>query len=278
MASRSHNYDYIVDVESETAAAKVVRFVGNHRRVLEIGCGPGSITKILRHKSHCSITGIECDPKAISLVAPYCDRIVEADLNNVDWATLASDIGEFETIVAADVLEHLYDPWKVLSSLKNLLRKDGEVVISLPHVGHAAIAACIMSGSFQYRDWGLLDRTHIRFFGIKDIDDLFNQAGFSIVDVAFVMTPPEETEFAETWKSLSSLVKKTLISPLHSQVYQVVVKASVANSEADGMSVREALKAIKSLSKRRVSGKARLASLLSDKQKIFIKRMVNGGQ
>jgi 2-polyprenyl-3-methyl-5-hydroxy-6-metoxy-1,4-benzoquinol methylase len=275
MANKSHNYDYAVDVESDTAAAKVIKFVGNHKNVLEIGCGPGSITKILRDKNHCSITGIEYDPKAISLVAPYCDRIIEADLNKVNWADIASEMGRFETIVAADVLEHLYNPWKVLSSLKNLLVEDGEIIISLPHVGHAAIAACIMSGSFQYQDWGLLDRTHIRFFGLKDIDNLFNEAGLAIIDIGFVITPPEETEFAETWKTLNSLEKKTLISPLHSQVYQVVVKACIRTSQTVDMSVVEALKFSKSLPKRRASRKAQLANIFTDKQKMFIKRLVN---
>ena len=273
MKNKSHNYDYTIDTRSETAASKVVRFVGANKHVLEIGCGPGSITKVLRNLNHCSISAIELDPKAISLVAPYCDRVIEADLNNVDWRSVALEIGKFETIVAADVLEHLYDPWRVLSSLKNLLKEDGEIVISLPHVGHAAIAACIMSGSFQYRDWGLLDRTHIRFFGLKDIDSLFNEAGFAIVDVEFVIIPPEETEFAKIWSLLDSGAKRILTSSLHSQVYQVVIKAIVANGQSAGLSVSESIKAVNPARKRHVSAKARITNLFSDNQKIFIKSL-----
>ena len=162
-STSTHLYDYSVDLDSDTAGANVVRMVGRDRRVLEIGCGPGSITKILRNHNNCTITGLELDPDAIPLVEPYCEQVIQADLNNIDWTALANDHAKFDTVVAADVLEHLYNPWKTLSSLKALLSPSGEIVISLPHVGHAALAACLMTGSFEYRDWGLLDRTHIRF-------------------------------------------------------------------------------------------------------------------
>lgn len=123
MADRAHNYDCPVDTNSETAAAKVIRFVGLNKRVLEIGCGPGSITKILYGQKQCLLTGVELDPDAIQLATPYCHRVVRSDLNNADRDALSADLGQFETIVDADVLEHLYDPWTILSSLKTLLHE-----------------------------------------------------------------------------------------------------------------------------------------------------------
>ncbi len=237
MADRAHNYDYPVDVNSNTAAAKVIRFVGENRRVLEIGCGPGSITKYLKHQNHCSIVGLEVDPEAIRLVTPFCEQVLSVDLNNVDWDGLGRDIGRFQTIVAADVLEHLYDPWSVLGQLRPLLEPDGEVVVSLPHVGHAAVAGCLLNGSFEYRNWGLLDRTHIRFFGLADIDALFQSSAYKIVDVSFVITPPEETEFAHVWSQLDAPTRKVLRQPDHSDVYQVVVKAVPDSADAVGISV-----------------------------------------
>lgn len=275
MADRTHNYDYPVDIDSETAAAKVVRFVGDNKRVLEIGCGPGSITRILYDQNQCSVTGIELDQDAIRLVAPYCDRVISADLNNTDWNHLKSELGTFETIVAADVLEHLYDPWKVLSDLRTLLKIDGEIVISLPHVGHAAIAACLVSGSFEYRDWGLLDRTHIRFFGLKDIDSLFSEAGLTIIQVGFVITPPEETEFAPVWASMSPNVKKALKSPAHSEVYQVVVKAIKAENPVKAISICETIKSNQTSLKRPATLRARLLGKLTDKQKIVIRGWIS---
>jgi 2-polyprenyl-3-methyl-5-hydroxy-6-metoxy-1,4-benzoquinol methylase len=225
MSNDRHNYEYEVDPTSETAPANVVRLVGQHKRVLEIGCGPGSITKLLAQQGQCRVTGLELDPEAIKKVTPYCDVVMQADLNSEEWPRLLDGAERFDVVVAADVLEHLYNPWITLQRMKQFISQDGYLVISLPHVGHAAVASCLITGNFEYRDWGLLDRTHIRFFGLKNIEDLFSQAGLKIIEARYVVKPPEETEFAAMWSELSEPVKTALSSSIHAHVYQVVVKA-----------------------------------------------------
>ncbi len=225
MSDERHTYEYEVDTASETAPANVVRLVGQHKRVLEIGCGPGSITRILAEQGRCRVTGLELDHEAIKKVRPFCEAVMQADLNSVEWPHLLDGAERFDVVVAADVLEHLYDPWATLRRMVPLISKDGYLVISLPHVGHAAVASCLINGDFEYRNWGLLDRTHIRFFGLKNIEDLFAQAGLKIIEAGYVVKPPEETEFAEGWTRLPASVKAALSSSAHAHVYQVVVKA-----------------------------------------------------
>lgn len=225
MNDKRHNYEYEVDTSSETAPANVVRMAGRGKRVLEVGCGPGSITKILSQQGGCQVTGLEIDPEAIKKVAPYCNRVLQADLNSAEWPNLLDDTERFEVVVAADVLEHLYDPWKALQRMIPFVNPSGYLVISLPHVGHAAVISCMINGDFEYRDWGLLDRTHIRFFGLKNIEALFAQAGLKIIEASYVTMLPEETEFAASWARLSSNLQDSLMSCKYSEVYQVVVKA-----------------------------------------------------
>jgi 2-polyprenyl-3-methyl-5-hydroxy-6-metoxy-1,4-benzoquinol methylase len=225
MKSKRHNYEYDVDVKSNTAPANVVRMVGKNKSVLEIGCGPGSITKILSKQSSCKVIGLELDPVAIEKVRPFCVKVMQADLNSAEWPNILDGKEKFDVVVAADVLEHLYDPWISLQRMIPLINSDGYIVISLPHVGHAAVMSCLFNGDFEYRNWGLLDRTHIRFFCLKNIEDLFAQANLKIIEVAYVTKPPEETEFASAWAKLSSSVKAAFKSSPHSDVYQVVVKA-----------------------------------------------------
>jgi 2-polyprenyl-3-methyl-5-hydroxy-6-metoxy-1,4-benzoquinol methylase len=220
-----HKYEYEVDPLSDSAAAHVVRMVGQKKRVLEVGCGPGSITQILARQGQCRVTGLEQDLKAIEKARPYCEAIMQADLNGVEWTGLLDGAEQFDVVVAADVLEHLYDPWRALREIGTFIGLDGYLVISLPHVGHAAVVSCLMNGDFEYRDWGLLDRTHIRFFGLKNIEDLFAQADLKIVEAKYVVMPPEFTEFAESWSKLSRTVQDALKSSAHADVYQVVVKA-----------------------------------------------------
>ncbi|MGY4531948.1 2-polyprenyl-3-methyl-5-hydroxy-6-metoxy-1,4-benzoquinol methylase [Pseudomonas sp. TE3786] len=225
MSSDRHTYEYDVDPASQTAPAHVIRMVGEHKRVLEMGCGPGSITKLLAQQGQCRITGLEVDPEAIKRVTPFCESVISADLNASDWPLLLAQHEKFDVVVAADVLEHLYDPWRTLQRMVPLISADGYLVISLPHAGHAAISGCLYDGDFDYRDWGLLDRTHIRFFGLKNIEALFAQAGLKIIEARYVIKPPEETEFAPVWATLPGSVRKALSSSRHAHVYQVVVKA-----------------------------------------------------
>lgn len=228
-----HKYEYAVDLAAPTAPAYVVRLVGSSKRVLELGCGPGSITKLLTEHGQCRVTALELDPDAISKAACYCEAIMQADLNSVEWPHLLDGAEQFDVIVAADVLEHLYDPWTTLKRMAGFINAGGHLVISLPHVGHAAVVSCLINGDFEYRDWGLLDRTHIRFFGLKNIEDLFAQADLKIIEARYVVKPPEETEFAASWCRLSAAVQDALKSSNHADVYQVVVKAVPLSSPGD---------------------------------------------
>jgi 2-polyprenyl-3-methyl-5-hydroxy-6-metoxy-1,4-benzoquinol methylase len=231
-----HRYAYTVDVGDDHAATHVVRLVGQGKLVLEIGSGPGSITRHLREHGQCRIVAVEIDPDAAALVAPYCEAVLRLDLNDPDWTSqLGSHAGGFDVVVAADVLEHLYDPWNALRKIRGLLREDGHVVVSLPHAGHNVIVASLINADLEYRDWGLLDRTHIRFFGIRNIQSLFEDTGFRIVDAGFVMHPPEKTELAHQWQALPKGLRRSLESNRFGSVYQVVVKAAPSRDGRKGI-------------------------------------------
>lgn len=225
-----HKYEYEFDPQGPSAPARVVRMVGKRKRVLEVGAGPGSITRVLKEYGHCQVTGLELDESAIEKLQAYCDKVYRADLNDPSWPELLAGEAPFEVIVAADVLEHVYDPLAVLSAMAGIAGKEGEIVVSLPHAGHNALIACLLDGDFQYRDWGLLDRTHIRFFGLKNMQQLFNDAGLKIVEAQFVIVPPEDTELAERWRSLPVETKRVLRQRRHGAVYQVVMRAVHAAS------------------------------------------------
>lgn len=232
MKKQRHKYEY--KVSPQTAAAKVVSMVGAGRRVLELGSGPGSITRLLKSNG-CRVTALEVDEEAIGIVKEYCESVHSCDLNDPHWPSKLPSSERFEVVVAGDVLEHLYDPWATLRNMKDMLADDGYVVISLPHVGHSAVVACLLNGDFEYQPWGLLDKTHIRFFAIKNIQKLFNEAGLKIIEVDFVVKTPEQTEFAKLWRRLPAETQKALTNNKFGMVYQVVVKAVLQAAPGKGL-------------------------------------------
>ena len=219
MSTKSqHKYEYEIDLNSDHTGVRIVEMMDKGKRVLELGAGPGSITKHLKNICECSIVAIENDVDAIKKLSPYCEKVYNVDLNDPDWPAVLEAEDKFDVVLAVDVLEHLYDPWAVLASMKGLLNEDGYIIVSLPHVGHNAVLACILDQDFEYRDWGLLDRTHIRFFAMKNIQSLFASAKLKIKDAQFVVKQPELTEFANNWRKLSSNLRSALASNKYGSV------------------------------------------------------------
>jgi 2-polyprenyl-3-methyl-5-hydroxy-6-metoxy-1,4-benzoquinol methylase len=225
MSSSAQLYQYSVDpAATNTAAAQVMRFTGTEKTVLELGAGPGSITRSLVEVSHNRLSALEYDAESVEILKGFCEFACRADLNDSRWPELVHG-KRFDVIVAADVLEHLYDPWGTLRLATSLLNDGGSIVVSLPHAAHAGILGTLMANDFQYRGLGLLDRTHIRFFAIRNIQALIEEAGLIIADYAFVIRRPEECEFAETWATLPPETRAVLEAGDFSYVYQVVVRA-----------------------------------------------------
>ena len=226
MASKRHTYEYEIDLKSDVAPARVLRMVRPKARVLEIGAGPGSITRHLSGTLECDVTALEIDPTAIEKLKPFARSVFPMDLNDSGWSDVVKEReGLFDFVIAADVLEHVYNPWSVLGGMKSLLNKSGSVILSLPHAGHAAVLGSLADEDFEYRPWGLLDRTHVRFFGVKNVQDLYRSQGLSIEQAEFVVRKPEMTEFVQRWNRLPPDVQAALQRNRYSHVYQVVSRA-----------------------------------------------------
>jgi 2-polyprenyl-3-methyl-5-hydroxy-6-metoxy-1,4-benzoquinol methylase len=239
MKDKRLKYDYHLGTDS--AGERVVRIIGANKRVLELGPGPGTITKLLTKESGCRVTALEIDAEAVKKLEPYCEHVYQADLNAANWPDAVQDNGKFDVVTATDVLEHLYEPLAVLKAMKGLLGESGCIVVSIPHAGHSVIHACLLDEDFEYSDIGLLDRTHIRFFGIKNIQRLFEDAGLKIVHAEFVVREPEHTEFAKRWANTSQEVRNVLAKNPFGSVYQVVVKAVPANADGEAIVLMDTL-------------------------------------
>ena len=123
------------------------------------------------------------------------------------------------------MLEHLYDPWQVLNGMASLLSESGSVIVSLPHAAHSVVLASLYGGGLEFRESGILDKTHIRWFGFKNIEAMHARAGLGIVRCHLVFRSPEETELAETWRSLPAEMREALGRRNYGNVYQIVTEA-----------------------------------------------------
>jgi len=146
--------------------------------ILEIGCGNGSTGYLLKKDNKVThVYGIEINEKLRSEAEKNLDQVIIGDIEKIE---LPFDDGFFDCIIFADVLEHLYDPWFVLKKIKPLLKTGGVVLASIPNVQHWSVLFNLLRGKWEYKDEGILDNTHIRFFTKKSQIKMLYEAGFDV--------------------------------------------------------------------------------------------------
>jgi O-antigen biosynthesis protein len=149
--------------------------------VLEIGCGAGATGRVIKQQ-HPGTTyiGVEIDREAACEARKVLDHVVTCDVERFSLEDAGIPLNEIDLVIFADVLEHLYDPWKLLRSLHAHLRPDGAIVASIPNVQNIRLLQNLMNGFWTYGNQGLLDATHIRFFTLVEIGKMFTGSGYLI--------------------------------------------------------------------------------------------------
>jgi O-antigen biosynthesis protein len=150
-------------------------------RALEVGCATGQLGRLLKARGH-HVTGIELVPGVAEAAREHLDRVVMAD---VETDGFPFEPAAFDCIVFADVLEHLIDPWRVLREAVAVLSPDGRLVASIPNVQNIDVVWRLLRGRWDYRERGITDFGHLRFFTLRTIHGLFEQAGLEIVRVGY---------------------------------------------------------------------------------------------
>ena len=148
--------------------------------VLDVGCGNGGLGKILKDNGLAKkVVGIEINAEAAKCAGKNIDKVISEDIEN---ANLTLEKEYFDLIIFGDVLEHLYNPWKVLNEMKLYLKKEGYILISIPNIRYYRVMLNLaFKGEFKYEEDGILDRDHIRFFTFKMLKMYMSQAGLKII-------------------------------------------------------------------------------------------------
>lgn len=152
----------------------------NTRVVLDVGCSTGILGAAIKAKTGAQVFGIELSEEMANEALSRIDKVFVGDAEEILYQGML-DGYQFDTIVFADVLEHLVDPWSVLRKAATYLHSEGTIIASIPNIRHIdTIYHLVLKGYWPYRERGIHDKTHLRFFTRKNIVDLFENAGLSI--------------------------------------------------------------------------------------------------
>ena len=189
-------------------------------RILEIGCACGAtLMEIGARNPSAKLYGVELNERAAEIARTYAD-VLAMDVERVD----ENDIRErFDYILMPDVIEHLLDPWKALCNMRQLLVPGGCIVASIPNVAHISNLYDLLRGRWEYKDAGLLDSTHFRFFTRREIALMFQGARL-IVEEAQLRQSELSVPMTELRRELLSL-RSIKVRPEDLDAYQWCVRA-----------------------------------------------------
>ncbi len=153
-----------------------------NQKILEIGAGSGNTILYLKeNKLAAEVTGVELiNIPGSNQQHPAIDRFLVA---NIETDAINVNENYFDTIICADVLEHLADPWTVVDKISRYLKPNGILIISIPNIREVkTISQILFKADFKYEAaGGILDKTHLRFFCKKNIHQLLTTKDLSVI-------------------------------------------------------------------------------------------------
>jgi len=148
------------------------------RRILDVGCGVGTLARAIRAEWPASVVGITHSPEEAEQARDILEQAVVADLNGYDPSVL----GRFDCIICSHVLEHLLDPGALLTRLQPCLNPGGRLIVALPNILYWRQRLHFLRGRFRYTAGGLMDATHYRFFDWQTAAELLSESGWRVTD------------------------------------------------------------------------------------------------
>jgi 2-polyprenyl-3-methyl-5-hydroxy-6-metoxy-1,4-benzoquinol methylase len=156
------------------------RWMPTNVRVLDIGCGSGTITLETNRDKNNSVLCVEPDPVRAEISA---SRGLEVICGLADQQLLR-ERGPFDVIVFSDVLEHLAAPADMIELAASGLAPGGFIMASVPNVAHWTVRLKLLIGRFDYASSGIMDATHLRWFTEKTVRALFASQGFDVLSIS----------------------------------------------------------------------------------------------
>lgn len=149
-------------------------------RVLDLGCGDGSLGALLIDARKAVVHGVEIDPAGVEIAR---SRNVDAVVGSLDEPLEGIEDGAFDLVVVNVTLQMVYRPRLVL---QEALRVGRRAAISFPNFGYwRNRRELLLKGRFpRFSLYGhrWYDTRHIHLFSLRDFRALLEELGGRVVD------------------------------------------------------------------------------------------------
>lgn len=145
--------------------------------LLDLGAAGGELGAAVRDHFDRTI-GFEFEVDRIEQLRGRLDQVVIADLETVSRLPTNA-----KAVVLADILEHLVDPKALLKCVRQSLNDGAQLFVSVPNIANITVRIGLLLGIFEYRERGILDSSHLRFYTMRTIKRELQTAGFRIIAI-----------------------------------------------------------------------------------------------
>lgn len=148
-------------------------------KILDVGCGNGAFASLVKIKNNAEVWGIELMIEEGKIAEMVLDKVLIGDCEKH-----MNDLPDkyFDVIYFNDLLEHLSDPYSVLENFKSKLSPNGIIISSIPNVRfYRSFAKVVFGKDWKYDEYGIMDKTHLRFFTGKSIKRMYEDLGYKVL-------------------------------------------------------------------------------------------------
>jgi len=171
-------YDGDRAMDADEVPGIAAKMIPTGARILDVGCGAGSLGQLLSERCAASVVGVEPDPARAERAMARGLQVHRGYLSRA----LIREMGSFDIVLFADVLEHLPNPQAMLLMSREALKAGGAVIVSVPNVAHWSVRLDLARGRFRYQPSGIMDATHLRWFTAASLKSLLGSSGFNVID------------------------------------------------------------------------------------------------
>ncbi|MDT2599274.1 glycosyltransferase [Enterococcus hulanensis] len=212
-------YDFDLSLEEHTSVGKIISQITDGSSVLEFGPGNGRMTQYLINEKKCEVSIVEFDPVLFEHVMGFAQDGFLGNIEEYKWNEHFAG-KKFDFIIFADVLEHLTDSEKALEEASKYLAPNGEILLTFPNLAHNSVLIDLFNNKLDWKQYGLLDRTHNSFYTQQGFEELFERIGLSIRREDFTYSQVGQNELSASYEELPEMVRYDFKNRPFGEVYQ----------------------------------------------------------